>query len=314
MQGYDIPILLEFFARPSTFSKVFDEVKKIKPKTLYLYQDAPRGPKDEEGWKKCREIAEDIDWECDVHKFYQEKNQGCDPSGFIAQSWFFSEVEYGIVLEDDIVVNEAFFIYMKKMLEKYKDDEEISLVCGMNLLDTFDNPKDPASYFFTKHGGIWGWGSWKRFYSKCDPTYSWLDDKAAIKNIKKDFYSRREARYYIKKAKQRRVEGKAYFETIVYAASRSNNMLHIVPSVNYVCNIGIGMDASGTHSPSDLNRLPPKTRRLFHMERHPLPDPFIDPKGRIRNIPYERKICSSVFDPLIQKFYALKYVLTHRHK
>ena len=105
--SYDIPILLEFYARPDKFIHVFNAVKKMKPKYLYLYQDAPRSDKDKEGWKACRDLVNSIDWDCEVHTYYQEKNQGCDPSGFLAQSWFFSNVEYGIVLEDDCVPNES---------------------------------------------------------------------------------------------------------------------------------------------------------------------------------------------------------------
>ena len=85
----DVAVLLIFFARPDTFRLVFDEVKKARPSRLFLYQDGARGERDCEGIAACRAIAEDIDWECEVHRKYQERNYGCDPSGFIAHSWAF---------------------------------------------------------------------------------------------------------------------------------------------------------------------------------------------------------------------------------
>ena len=86
----DIAVLLIFFCREDHFRKVFDEVKKARPSRLLLYQDGPRNEGDKAGIAACRAIAEDIDWQCEVHRFYQEKNMGCDPSGFIAHRWAFS--------------------------------------------------------------------------------------------------------------------------------------------------------------------------------------------------------------------------------
>lgn len=57
-------------------------MKKARPSRLFLYQDGPRGDRDMPGIEACRDLVDDIhiDWECDVHRLYQEKNYGCDPS------------------------------------------------------------------------------------------------------------------------------------------------------------------------------------------------------------------------------------------
>lgn len=80
---------MHFFSRPEQFGEVFEQVKKARPSKLFLYQDGAReGRQDDiDGIAECRVIAESIDWECEVHKFYQEKNVGCDPSEFISQKW-----------------------------------------------------------------------------------------------------------------------------------------------------------------------------------------------------------------------------------
>ena len=100
----DIAVLLIFFTRDQQLGKVFEQVKLARPARLYLYQDGARANRedDAEGIKKCREIVADknIDWQCEVHRFYQEKNYGCDPSEYIAQKWMFQSEEYGIVLEE----------------------------------------------------------------------------------------------------------------------------------------------------------------------------------------------------------------------
>jgi hypothetical protein len=85
--------------------QVFEQVRLARPRKVYLYQDGPREgrPTDVDGIRQCREIAENIDWECEVHRLYQERSIGCDPSGCIAQTWLFENEETGIVLEDDVV-------------------------------------------------------------------------------------------------------------------------------------------------------------------------------------------------------------------
>ena len=84
----DVAVLMLFFNRPDHFQKVFDEVRKARPAKLFLYQDGARGERDVPGIEACRQIASDenIDWECEVHRSYQTKNQGCDPSGHLSQN------------------------------------------------------------------------------------------------------------------------------------------------------------------------------------------------------------------------------------
>lgn len=76
------PVLLIFFARPGQFETVFASVKEARPRELFLYQDGPRPnrPDDVEKIKQCRDIAEQIDWDCVVHRKYQTENYGCDPT------------------------------------------------------------------------------------------------------------------------------------------------------------------------------------------------------------------------------------------
>ena len=83
----DVPVLILFFNRPQQLSQVFEQVKKARPSRLFLYQDGARNEHDLPGIKACREIVSQIDWECEVERFYQEKNFGCDPSSTNALYW-----------------------------------------------------------------------------------------------------------------------------------------------------------------------------------------------------------------------------------
>ena len=93
---------------------------------------------------KCRKIAENIDWECEVHRNYHEKNMGCDPSTFYSHKWAFSIVDKCIVLEDDLVASESFFPFCKELLDKYENDQRIDRICGTVLPGQYDVPNGMA--------------------------------------------------------------------------------------------------------------------------------------------------------------------------
>ncbi|MBR7126026.1 MAG: hemolysin activation protein, partial [Prevotella sp.] len=76
----DVSVLLLFFNRADTFLQVFQAVREARPARLFLYQDGPRSEADMAGIEACRSIAEQVDWQCEVHRKYQQRNYGCDPS------------------------------------------------------------------------------------------------------------------------------------------------------------------------------------------------------------------------------------------
>ena len=151
----DVPVLILFFNRPQQLSQVFEQVRNARPSKLFLYQDGPRGEHDLPGIKACREVTDQIDWDCKVHRMYQEKNYGCDPSEYISQKWAFSMVDKCIVLEDDDVPSVSFFTFCKEMLDKYEQDPRITMIAGFNNEEI--TPGVPYDYFFASTFSIWGW-------------------------------------------------------------------------------------------------------------------------------------------------------------
>ena len=59
----------------------------------------------------------------------------------------------------------SFFNFCEVLLDKYKDDQRINMICLMNHLKTFDKPK--SDYFFSRGvSSIWGFAIWKRDYDQ----------------------------------------------------------------------------------------------------------------------------------------------------
>ena len=299
MQPYktDISVLLLFHARPDHFSLVWEEVRKARPARLFLYQDGPRMvdregrtitdmtlSKDWKGITECRSLVcdENIDWECEVHRLYQERNFGCDPSEFISQRWAFSLTDKCIVLEDDDVPSQSFFPFCKEMLDRYEHDERITMISGFM---TEDMGKNAASYFFTRAFSIWGWASWARVVNKWDGEYNFVKDPEQWDLLQKKTEQYAQRKEMLALCQSHAAQGKEFYETIFWAHMMLNDGMAIMPSVNLINNIGLD---GGTHYSTQLALQPKRLRWQFEMPRHELTFPLVHPQEVRENPEYQR--------------------------
>jgi len=166
---YTPPILLITFIRPDHVRNALTEIRKVQPSELYIAQDGPRAdrPDDIPKIQAVRDVIKEmVNWPCNLHMHFSEKNLGCGPGPYEAMSWFFRNVEYGIIMEDDIVPHPLFFTYMADLLERYKDDERVGMIAGHNIYRKYSRA---YSYYFTfDTEGTLGWGTWRRVWKDFD--------------------------------------------------------------------------------------------------------------------------------------------------
>lgn len=302
----DVPVLLIFFARSDTFKQVFEAVREARPKTLFLWQDGPREGRadDVENLKKCREIAENIDWDCTVYRKYNEKNIGCDPSIFYAYNWAFEYVDRCIFLEDDQVPCQSFFPYCKELLDKYENDTRISHICGYNYTEIA--PDCDADYLFAPSGSG-AWATWKRVADSWKGDYSFLNDENAVKFIKMKYPHL--GQIAIEHATKRRETGKEFWESIVGCNCLFNSQLAIIPKYNLVTNVGLTQNS--THSNTSKKYLPKATQRLFDMKTYELSFPLKHTEHIIINESYYKKVNEilCVGHPIIKRWRRFVYIM-----
>ncbi len=263
----NISVLMLFFNRPDRLAKVFAEVKKAQPARLFLYQDGPRSAADMPQIEACRRVVELIDWPCEVHRLYQERNYGCDPSGYMSQRWAFSQTDKCIVLEDDCVPSQSFFRFCQEMLDRYADDPRVWMIAGFNAEEQW--PTQQADYLFTRVFSIWGWASWSRVVSTWDDTFDWVAQTARYINghgLRNDL---------LPMLRRHAASGVAHFESIFWGSMILHDALAIMPAQNLVNNIGVTDDS--THFSGTIATMPRRLRRQFTMARHELQWPLRHP-------------------------------------
>lgn len=284
----DVSVLLLFHARADHFAKVWEQVRIARPARLFLYQDGPRGERDMAGIEACRALVSDenIDWECDVHRLYQEKNYGCDPSEFISQRWAFSLTDKCIVLEDDDVPSQSFFPFCKEMLDRYENDERITMIAGFNVDNSLPlrEGQGGSSYFFTRAFSIWGWASWARVVNNWDGDYGFVKDPEQFAKLQEKAAQYRQRKDMVRLCQQHAAEGKEFYETIFWAYMMLHDGLAIMPSVNQINNIGLD---GGTHYTTQLDLIPKRLRWQFVMPRYEMQFPLTHPAEVVEDAHYQ---------------------------
>jgi len=241
----DAPVLFLIFNRPKTTKLVFEQIKLAKPKKLFIAADGPRENKagEKEKCEEARAIMNDIDWDCEIKTLFRHKNLGCGNAVSSAISWFFENVEEGIILEDDCLPNQDFFRFCNEMLVKFRFHKEIMEITGTSLFST-QQVFGKASYYFSEYGSIWGWATWKRAWSTYDIRMT--DYPQKISSIKKRISKKKDAKVWLSNFE------KAYlgkFDTWDYQWIYNiwkNKGLCIVPNYNLISNIGFGSDSTHT--------------------------------------------------------------------
>ncbi len=264
---FTTPILLLIFNRPDSTMQVFNQIRILKPKQLFIAADGPRKNKigEAEKCEKVRAITALVDWDCDVKTLYRERNLGCKLAVSSAISWFFDNNNEGIILEDDCVPNQSFFFFCAELLLKYRNDFKVMHIGGINLNPTFDS-KD--SYYFSRHTHIWGWATWKRAWKEYDVNVAGFPLFLKENRIKKVFGSNMAQfswLYRFWKVYRNKIDTWDYQWT--YSVWNCGGLC-ISPSKNLVSNIGFHSDASHTkimnHNVAEL-----KTEAILEIN-HPL--------------------------------------------
>jgi len=307
---FNIPVVLIFFSRPDTFKQVFEKIRKQKPEKLFLIQDGPREGNKNDSIKiqQCREIAENIDWDCEVYKNYSDVNLGCGKRPSSGISWVFKYVDKAIILEDDCVPGNTFFPYCKELLKRYEHDERICYISGLNHFKEWDCGE--SSYFFTKTGAIWGWATWKRAWDKFDYYVKILNNEYTARLVKKQISNRHisKTRYqaWVKANKSFQTGKKlSYWDVQWGFVKYSENSLVIVPKYNQIHNIGIGKDS--THSQSLKKSSFRKYKNFVFIPVRPLEFPLKHPLCCICDTDYDSLLYKCISGNPIRNFLA-KYI------
>lgn len=235
---FNVPVLILLYNREDLSIKLYEILERIKPPILYINADGPKSniPLDYERCEKSRNVFSFISWDCEVNYNFSTINKGCKRSVSEGIGWFFENVEYGIILEDDCIPNLSFFSYCDELLQRFRYDERVFHINGTNFLGA-NKSFVQESYSFTRFTSIWGWATWRRAWEKYDP-----DMKSFPKFNKTQFdgksYSSYAQYHYLKSFEDVYLNNVNTWSTAWLFAIMLNNGVTLTPKFNLVTNIG----------------------------------------------------------------------------
>lgn len=288
MQNYKTPILYLAFNRLDMVKKTFPQVAKIKPSHLFISCDGPR-PEVKNDNQKVEDvrkyIKQKINWNCNTNFLFNKNNLGCKNAIIQAINWFFNNVEKGIIIEDDCLVDKDFFKFCDEMLTRYKNDDRIMHIGGSNNIS---NPKSKDSYLFSSFCGIWGWATWKRAWKLYDqniklwPKYIKQNPLACYTTKEKNGLTNIYNRVYNNK-----ISSTWDFQWDI--TCKINNGLAVIPKVNLVSNIGF--IESATHT-KNINKI----KSVINMKKFKLDFPLTENKIYLANLKYDKNYIKHLID------------------
>ena len=247
-QPLNTPVLFLIFNRPDTTKRVFESIREAKPSRLYIAADGPRKGKigELELCTLTREITNEVDWNCEVKTLFRENNLGCKVAVSSAINWFFENEEEGIILEDDCLPNQSFFMFCQTLLNYYRDNEKVMHIGGANFQGGIK--RGDGSYYFSKYNHIWGWATWKSAWKNYNISMQIYSPEKTTHLLRSIFDTKREITYWEKIFSDVVAEKINTWDYQWTYNIWSNNGVAILPNKNLVRNIGFNADATHTAS------------------------------------------------------------------
>lgn len=233
------PCLIIGFARFEGVARTLDVLAKSKVKLIYLALDGPRTPEQSLTQTRIIHHAEEV---CTanrivLHVWQREENLGVAASIMSAIDWFFSQVQSGVILEDDLIFDTNFLNFSSQALDYFKDDSKVWLISGNNY---FSDGVVKSDNSWSTYPLIWGWATWNTRWheirnlilSNVEPDNSKL--KVSVKN------------YWKTGLRRSRVGKLDSWAAPLAAIQHSMFRYTVIPPTNLVANVG--NDAAAVHT------------------------------------------------------------------
>jgi hypothetical protein len=241
--SFNTPILFLTYKRYHTAIRVFNSIKKIKPKKLYFASNAPKNNSEIFVVQNVRDIINKINWRCELITMFYSEHMPVKVSIPTSINFFFRKEKQGIILEDDILPSRNFYFFCQRMLKIYEKKKKISIITGYRELK---KKKNSSKIYFSKYHNVWGWATWRSNWKNYDPHIKFwpkFNKSKKFKNLNDNKY---EFIYW------NTIYDKVYKQKIntwdyqLQASAWLHNKLCIVPPVSLTQNIGFGREAEHT--------------------------------------------------------------------
>lgn len=247
-------MLVIAYCRHDSLNKILEIVEKSNASSVYISIDAPASDNPEVVAANSSVIQASLDFKRvsskSVFLHIRNNNSGCAASILTSCDWFFSQENFGIVLEDDCIPSEGFFKFVEDCKPALLADNSNWLISGAQFAPTkiSGNSANKSVYAF-----IWGWATTRQKWQEFRAALFTVSTKPKIQ-FKKIASSIDELYWY---SGYRRALGgfvDAWDSPLLFCMYKLEKFA-ILPSVNLVTNVGDDEVAVHTRKNNPLLRV-----------------------------------------------------------
>lgn len=246
------PILLFVYNRPEHAKKTLEALSKnylAENSHLIIYADGPKkniSNQERDLIERTRAVVRSSNWPGSIEVVERSINFGLANNIINGVSATLDRNSSVIVLEDDLITGKYFLKYMNYALQKYAQNERVMQISGYNF--PVPNIRKNSKAFFLPMTTSWGWGTWKRAWSKFDFYAKGYEVLKVNKKLKDKFDLDGVYPYSEMLINQIELSSIDSWAIRWWWTVFENNGLCLFPDVSLLRNIGF--DNSGTHTKS----------------------------------------------------------------
>lgn len=269
---FAVPVVAIAYNRPRLARNLVSVLRRVKPRHVLIISDGPKPERhgDTHLVDSTRREFETIDWPCRIDRNYAETNLGCDQRIRSGLDWVFGIVDEAIILEDDIDAIPDFFHWAQRMLDVYRQRDDVAMICGHNPLIRWPEGTPGAAAVLSQRGGWLGWATYARAWNSVQewdlrPDVRSLKLESAQRNFEPAIGELLNRRLYELQVNPSQSFAVDVDFTLKMAMS---GHVSVCSPVNFIHHLGVGPDA--TH-------LIDCDETLFRLPRHELELPRVIP-------------------------------------
>jgi hypothetical protein len=243
-----VPCLVIAFSRLDGIERLLSSINPAEIEVLYVAID---GPTSTEVANTQKQIVRLVNSYCASNSirlavWQRDENLGVAVAIITALDWFFAHEDFGIILEDDLIIGEDFIKFALDNRSRL-DSDDVFLISG----DQFDqNRQLGVGKNWTTYPLIWGWATSKR---------KWKEMRHGILYAKPRLvrrpFSKVENFWRVGTLRVRSREVDTWDIPLVYFMLQ-NDKLCLTPNKNLISNLGNDQFASHTESDAFPLNLP----------------------------------------------------------
>ncbi len=155
-------VLVLAFNRPECTRALAKRLASFDDVEVFVSVDGPRpgNAKDAESVAEVRETLYSVLGTRIAMERESESNLGCADGVAAGLTWFFDQVDEGVILEDDCLPTPEFMAFTRAGLEAFRGQHGIGAICGSNFAPAALSKGSLAVR--SRYFHLWGWATWKR--------------------------------------------------------------------------------------------------------------------------------------------------------